>query len=112
MEDGFDDFAVGAGEDLAENGAGDLDKESIALCAIEARGLEPGGIGVDADPGFDQIEKFIPDILSFFFAANLSSSRHQKKPNLNHFHRCVKTVERQFLRYSFKPWSSCPRGND
>ena len=62
MEDGFDDFAVGARQDLAEDGAGNLHKEGFALGAIQARGLKPGRVGVDADPGLHALEKFVPGI--------------------------------------------------
>ena len=42
VEDGFDDFTVGAGQNLAKNSAGNLDVEGLALGTIEAGRLKPG----------------------------------------------------------------------
>ena len=47
----FNDLAVGASQNLAKNSAGDLHVERFAFGSIEAGRLEPGGEGVDADPG-------------------------------------------------------------
>jgi hypothetical protein len=77
MKDGFDDFPVGTGKNLAENSTGNLDENSLRIVAIEAGRLEPGGVGIDADPGLDEVEKFIPDVWSFAFAADLCSSYHR-----------------------------------
>src|SRR5208282_1006306 len=49
VEDSLDDLAISAGEDLAENGAGNLDEKNVTFLAIQPGGLEPGGISVDAD---------------------------------------------------------------
>ncbi len=93
VKDGFYNFTVGAGEHLAEDGTGNLDIQGVPFRAVEPGRLKPGGVGIDANPGFDQIEELIPEILHFFFTSNLGSCRHQKMPNLDHFHRCEKTVE-------------------
>jgi hypothetical protein len=76
VEDGLDDFAVGAGKNLAEDRTGNLDEKSVALVTVQARGLEPGGVGIDADTGFDKFKELVPNIESFAFPANLRSSRH------------------------------------
>ena len=49
----LDDVPVRAGENLPENRAGNLDIESVALGPVQPGGLEPGGEGVNAYPGFD-----------------------------------------------------------
>jgi hypothetical protein len=77
MEDGLDDLAVSAGEDLTENRAGDLDEESVALVAVETGGLKPSGVGVDANSGFNEVEELVPDIEGFRFSTKLCSSRHR-----------------------------------
>jgi len=82
MEDGLYDFAVGARQDLAEHGAGNLHVEKFAFSPIEAGGLKPSGVGIDADSGFDQVQEPVPDILRFALANNLSCSSHRNgKPN-------------------------------
>ena len=98
MEDGFDDFAVSTAEDLTEDCRGDLDEQGVTLRAAQARGLEPGRVGVDADSGFNQIQELIPEVLDFAFTAKLNCSRHRVWKNQipRHFHRCEKAVERQF----------------
>ncbi len=51
MKDGLDDLAVRARQHLPENGAGNLDVEGVAFRPVQPGRLEPGGKGVDADPG-------------------------------------------------------------
>jgi hypothetical protein len=41
---------------------------------VEAGGLKPGREGVNADPGFDEVQELIPDICNFRFSAKLCSS--------------------------------------
>ena len=62
VEDGFNDLAVGTGQNLAKNGAGNLHVEALALGTIEAGRLKPGIESVDADPGLHAVKKFIPGI--------------------------------------------------
>ena len=62
MEHGLDDLAVGTGQHLAKNGAGNLHKQSFPFSAIEAGRLKPGVEGVDADPGLHAVQKFFPGI--------------------------------------------------
>src|ERR1700732_3989714 len=51
VKNGFNDFAIGARQNLTKNSAGDLHIERFPFGAIEAGRLEPGVEGVDADPG-------------------------------------------------------------
>ena len=81
MEYGFNDFSISTGENLAEDGAGNLDVKNVAVLAAQASWLEPGGVGVDAYPGFDQIKKPVPNVLGFGFTAKLSRSRHRHEMN-------------------------------
>src|SRR5260370_7730966 len=94
MKDGIGEVAVRARQPLPKDGAGNLHVESIAPGSVQPRGLEPCRIGVDADPGLDPIEKFVPGIHSFALTPNLSCSRHRwKKKPLRNFHSCEKAVE-------------------
>ena len=62
MEHRFDDLPIGASQDLAEHGTGNLNEQSFAFLAAQPRGLEPGGVGVNANSGLDQVKELIPDI--------------------------------------------------
>jgi len=55
VEHRLDDLAVGAGQDLAEDGTRNLDEQGIALVPVKAGRLKPGGEGVNADPGFHEV---------------------------------------------------------
>ena len=55
MKNGFNNFAIGARQNLAKNSAGDLHVERFALGAIEAGRLEPSVEGIDADPGLHMV---------------------------------------------------------
>src|SRR5712691_1152850 len=77
MKHGFDDVAIGARQDLPEHGAGYLDIERVALSTVQARGLEPGRIRIDADAGLDALKKLVPGIRHF--ASSLDCSRHRKR---------------------------------
>jgi len=79
MKDGLDDVAVSARQNLPEDGAGDLHIKGVPLGPVQPRRLEPSRVGVDADPGFHPIEKFVPGIHSFALAPHLSCSRHRKR---------------------------------
>ena len=70
MEDRFDDVAVGASQDLAENRAGNLDVEGIALGVIQASGLKPGTEDIDANARLNPLKKPFP---------NVGRSRHRKR---------------------------------
>src|SRR5260370_33054032 len=99
MKDGLDDIAVCARQNLPEDGTGNLDIEGVTLGPVQPRRLEPGGKGVDADPGLHPIQKFVPGIHSFALTPRLSCSRHRKrKKPLCYFHRCEKTVESRSIR--------------
>jgi hypothetical protein len=76
VKDSLNNLAVRAGEHLTENRAGNLDKECVAFEAAQARGLKPGGVGVDTNAGLDEFEELVPDIAGLRFTANLRSSRH------------------------------------
>ena len=77
MKHGFHDFAVGAGKHLPKHRAGNLNENGFRIVAVEAGRLKPGSVGVDADPGLDQVEKFIPDVWCFAFSSDLGSSYHR-----------------------------------
>jgi len=101
MEYGLDDLAVGAGENLAENGTGNLDEDRLAFEAVQASRLKPGGVGVDADPGLDKFEEPVPHIRSLRLTANLRSSRHchqsRHKPKRGAFPQSVKNLWKQLV---------------
>jgi hypothetical protein len=54
------------------------------------RGLKPGGVGVDADSGFNEAQELVPDILGALLTANLSCGRHrnEKSQILCYFLKC------------------------
>ena len=56
----LNDLPVGTGEDLAKHGCGDLDVENVALRAAQARRLKPGRKSINADAGFDAVQKPVP----------------------------------------------------
>src|SRR5438128_3553883 len=102
MKDGLHDIAVSASQNLAENGAGDLDIEGFALGPVQPRRLEPGRKSVDADAGLHPVQELIPGIHSFALTLRLGCRRHleEKKKNPCYFHRCEKTVESKSVRVS------------
>src|SRR5260370_35768834 len=79
MKDSLDDIPIGARQNLPEDSAGDLDKKRVPLGAVQPRRLEPGGKGVDTDPGLDPFEEFVPGIHRFALAPRLSCCRHRKR---------------------------------
>src|SRR6266436_5436240 len=112
VKDGLNDLAVGARQDLPEDGAGNLYKERVALGAVQPRGLEPRRVGVRADPGLHPLEEFFPRIRCFALPPNLSSSGHRRrKKTLCHFHRCEKAVESILVRVFLQTSEFCLRRN-
>jgi hypothetical protein len=68
---------------------------------VEAGGLKPGGVGVYANSGLNEVEELVPYIQSFRLSTHLRSGCHchGKKANnqrSDYFHRCEKTVESEF----------------
>ena len=77
VEHRFDDIPVSAREHLPENRTGNLDEERLTLGTVQPGRLEPSCEGVDADPGFDMVQKRLPGICCF--APNLGCCSHRRE---------------------------------
>ena len=112
VKDGLHDFAVCARQHLPEYGAGNLYKEGFALGAVQPRGLEPGRVGIRADPGLHPLEEFFPGIGCFALPPSLSCSCHRReKKTLCYFHRCEKAVESILICVFLQASGFCPCRN-
>jgi hypothetical protein len=62
VKHGFNNFAVRARQNLPEYRAGNLHKKIFAVGPVQAGGLKPGRVGVDAHAGLHMFKKTIPRI--------------------------------------------------
>ncbi len=76
VKNGANNFAISAGQDLAEDDGRDLYIKRIAIGLVQARWREPGRKRIEANPGLHSFQKLIPHSGGFSILHNVRSSRH------------------------------------